>query len=574
MAVPPAQTMAMSKSAPQSEPSRVRSFLASWLGIDARALALVRVALAVILLVDLAIRSRDLSAMYTDAGFLPVADARQYLDSISDGWRWSLHLLSGSAALQGGLFAAAAVFAALMLAGYQTRLATIASWVLLVSLHNRNPLVLNGGDVLLRMLLFWCMFLPLGRVWSLDALRRASRGRLRDKPDASAAPPTVVSIATAALLMQVCLMYAVSGYFKLQQDGWRDGEAMIRSLSYEPYARPMADVVLGFPSLVQGLGVAVPWLEIVGPVLLLLPWVGRYARLSVVAALALMHVGIELCLTVGLFSYVSLIGLIAFLPVVVFDSRLARRLAGYRAPWAREPRTTAAAKAEPAAAVKSETSPPAAADSRRWQAAGATLSVLAEAVCLFFLVYVVAWNASSLAGRSAAARWLMPARLRWIGQATGVKQTWNMFANPSADAGWYVARATLRDASADDVDLLRGGAAVDQSKPDRQAALFPNHRWRKLYCVLVPSDDLSPDKQRARQRLAEYLCRQWNDRHQPVEQVVRLELLYIQPEIGSGTDEIGRLTVRTAVVDLRPPERSGNFADALRSIERGESPLP
>src|SRR5262249_18408003 len=44
--------------------------------------------------------------------------------------------------------------------GFQTRLATIASWVLLVSLQNRNPFVYHSGDELLRLLLFWgCFFL-------------------------------------------------------------------------------------------------------------------------------------------------------------------------------------------------------------------------------------------------------------------------------------------------------------------------------------------------------------------------------------------------------------------------------
>ncbi len=581
--------MRMNRIAAPSEQRRSPSFLAQWLGIDTRALALFRVALAVILLVDLTIRSHDLVAMYTDAGFFSVADAREYFSRTGDEWRWSLHLLSGSVDFQALLFAAAAIFAGMMLVGYRTRVATIASWVLLVSLHNRSPLLLNGGDVLLRMLLFWCMFLPLGRTWSLDALRRARRRSAAGIPgagaqEAGAMSPTVVSIATAALLIQICVMYTATGLYKLQEDSWRDGDAMIRSLSYEPYARPMADVVLTQPWLVQGLGVAVPWLEIVGPLLLLLPWVGRYARLPVVVALALMHVGIEMCMTVGLFSYVSLAGLIAFLPASVFDNRLIRRIARYLVPRVPEPPVEAEVAAEsPAAAIAEAITVAAGANgSRRWEMAGTVFSILAEAVCLFFLVYVVAWNASSLAGKRTAAKWLMPERLRWIGNATAVRQKWNMFANPSGNNGWYVARATLRDVEADDIDLLRGGAPVDESKPDRPARLFPNHRWRKLYRNLVPTDNRSASKELVRQLLAEYLCRQWNQRHEPDQQVVRLELLYILPEVGADAEDRGQLTVRAAVVELRPAEESGNFADALRKIERdalrkderGESPLP
>jgi hypothetical protein len=130
----------------------------------------------------------------------------------------------------------------------------------------------------------------------------------------------------------------------------------------------------------------------------------------------------------------------------------------------------------------------------------------------------------------------------------------------------------LRDVKAKDVDLLRGGAAVDESKPDRPARLFPNHRWRKLYRNLVPTDSRTPSRELVRQRLAEYLCRQWNQSHETERQVVRMELLYILPEVGA--DDGGTLTVLVAAVDLRPEEESGNLADALRNIERGESPLP
>ena len=58
------------------------------------------------------------------------------------------------------LFLVAAAGAGALLLSYRTRLATLLSWVLLVSVQNRNPLLGQGGDDLLRMLLFWGLFLP------------------------------------------------------------------------------------------------------------------------------------------------------------------------------------------------------------------------------------------------------------------------------------------------------------------------------------------------------------------------------------------------------------------------------
>ena len=63
------------------------------------------------------------------------------------------------------------LLAVALLVGYRTRLATIGSWILLASIHVRLPVVINAGDTLLRVLLFWSIFLPLGAMWSVDARR-------------------------------------------------------------------------------------------------------------------------------------------------------------------------------------------------------------------------------------------------------------------------------------------------------------------------------------------------------------------------------------------------------------------
>ena len=68
----------------------------------------------------------------------------------------------GSAAFETIPFLVAGLFAGLLLVGYRTGLATCVSWFMLLSVQARNPIILQGGDVLLRLLLFWGIFLPLG----------------------------------------------------------------------------------------------------------------------------------------------------------------------------------------------------------------------------------------------------------------------------------------------------------------------------------------------------------------------------------------------------------------------------
>src|SRR4030095_15198657 len=101
---------------------------------------------------------------------------------------------SGSSGYQVMLLGIAIVLATALLAGFETRLATIGSWLMLVSIHHRVPPILSGAEILLRMLLFWSMFLPLQQMWSLD--RRREKRRSGNLPEGR-----VLSVASAAILL-------------------------------------------------------------------------------------------------------------------------------------------------------------------------------------------------------------------------------------------------------------------------------------------------------------------------------------------------------------------------------------
>src|SRR5688500_2604104 len=157
-------------------------------GADVRSLALARIGLGVIVLVDLAVRAGDLAAFYSDGGILPRgAWTRAYPGVLS------LHAASGHPAFQAALFVILGVAATMFTIGWHTRVAGAVTWLLVLSAHTRNPIILQAGDTLLGLLLFWCMFVPVGAAWSVDAARAAHRARSQ----------RVVSIGTLALLLQM-----------------------------------------------------------------------------------------------------------------------------------------------------------------------------------------------------------------------------------------------------------------------------------------------------------------------------------------------------------------------------------
>ncbi len=109
--------------------------------VDLRAIALLRISIALILLIQLWDRARVLKALYSDEGlFLRILAIR--LAGPSD---WSLYLSNGSISGTAILFGIAALFGLCLLVGYHSRTAAFFSYLFNVSLQNRNVFIPNGG---------------------------------------------------------------------------------------------------------------------------------------------------------------------------------------------------------------------------------------------------------------------------------------------------------------------------------------------------------------------------------------------------------------------------------------------
>ncbi len=61
------------------------------------------------------------------------------------------------------------VAAFLMMIGWKSRVSTFITWLIWVSLWNRNPLILDGDDAILKIMCFYLMLAPCGNAWSVDA---------------------------------------------------------------------------------------------------------------------------------------------------------------------------------------------------------------------------------------------------------------------------------------------------------------------------------------------------------------------------------------------------------------------
>lgn len=187
--------------------------------------------------------------------------------------------------------------------------------------------VLHGGDVLLRLVVFWACFLPLGRCYSLDRL-------LKRKAQQAQKSSVYVSVGTLGLLTQLSLMY-ISAHFHKTGAEWRiDRTAAFYALSLDYFRTGLGDHVLAmgvrWPWLLKGLTFGVLEWQLVGPLLWFSPFYTQYTRLFSVAGFLMMHGArtrfISGCLTclskgsfgscmaLGTFTWITLTSQLALLP--------------------------------------------------------------------------------------------------------------------------------------------------------------------------------------------------------------------------------------------------------------------
>ena len=105
--------------------------------------------------------------------------------------------------------------------------ALVISLVMLISLHNRAPLVLQGGDNLLLLVLFWMCFLPIGQRYSIDAALVDPR-----QPASRPVPNAYLSVATVAILLQAMAVYFFSAFLKSGDEWYPDGTAIYYALPW------------------------------------------------------------------------------------------------------------------------------------------------------------------------------------------------------------------------------------------------------------------------------------------------------------------------------------------------------
>jgi hypothetical protein len=316
-------------------PSAVTSSLCSVVrhvvALDKRSLALFRILLGCIIIGDLLDRLYDLEAHYTDDGLLPRQIALHHLYHI--GW-WSIHMAIGSFGGQLALFIVHATLAVLLIVGYRTQMMSICLWIMCCSLQARNIIVLHGGDTLLRLALFYCMFLPLGDCFAVDRLKhwslvasKSTRQQQQQQQQQKQQQYLTVSLCSLCWMLQLAIMYWFN-YINKDHASWTEtGLAGYYALRLEYFRTWFGSLMLAItPMWLIALGTrAVLLLEGFGWLLFFVPWKTQHFRAFGMVLFILMHIAFGSCLALGMFSFITVSSLLSLTPSIIWDRILCTR---------------------------------------------------------------------------------------------------------------------------------------------------------------------------------------------------------------------------------------------------------
>jgi uncharacterized membrane protein YphA (DoxX/SURF4 family) len=170
--------------------------------------------------------------------------------------------------------------------GFKTRISTIICFIF------------NSGDTLMRCMLFLMIFAPTHVKYSLDKVL-----------DRESYDSQVLILTIRLMQLQFTLVYLATTLFKLKGFDWVDGTAIYYTSRLENFQRIIFPVIFDYPFLVKFATWSALFIEFSMGTLV---WV-KELRIWVLISGIILHLGIELSMSIGFFEWVMIAGYILFL---------------------------------------------------------------------------------------------------------------------------------------------------------------------------------------------------------------------------------------------------------------------
>jgi hypothetical protein len=190
-----------------------------------------------------------------------------------------------------------------LLLGFFTRTSAWIGFFTLSSLHYYNPLILNSGDTVLRLILFYLGFSQAGKAYSLDRYIKVRRGIV------PLVPRLEMPWAQRLIQLQVSFLYFSTSFYKLDGKAWAYGEATYytsRLWDFERFPVPYVFDHLWTIRLTTWSSLFIEFA--LGTLIWFKP-----LRVPLIFAGILLHLGIEFSMNIPLFEWIMMVLLLVML---------------------------------------------------------------------------------------------------------------------------------------------------------------------------------------------------------------------------------------------------------------------
>ncbi|KAN0026758.1 hypothetical protein ACTFIV_007749 [Dictyostelium citrinum] len=294
----------------KKQPTTPVSKFQTMFGVDKRALAAFRVCIGLIGIYDIIERWPDIKAHYSDEGILPRSTVSEVFWNKS--W-FSFHMMIGSVEGIQVLFLINLLVCFFLTIGYRSRLNMFLHYLFVISLQARNNVVGHGGDVYLRVISFFGIFLPLGSVFSIDSAFKRPVLRLEKKKF------VLTNFVTFSIICQVIFLYVFS-YVHKTGDEWRvDYTASYYALQLDYFRTFLVDYIIEFPNVLKLMTILVLYYEGFGAVLFFSPIFTAPIRTLGAFGFTMLHIGFGAFMRLGIFSPTCATGTLVIYPTWFWD---------------------------------------------------------------------------------------------------------------------------------------------------------------------------------------------------------------------------------------------------------------
>ena len=391
----------------------------------------------------------------------------------------------------------------LVILGFKSQLFTFIGFVFFQAICDRNPVIIDGGDQTLRLLLLMSTFLPIGSYFSLDSF-------FNKYPLNAVFEDENVEICSSVCLMvflQISLIYISAAISKLNKHWIVDGNAVWSALHYNYFQTPFTHLLRENYLLAKMANYFTLFVEFLTPVFLLLQ--GWKIRFFIVISFILLHLGFAFCFDLGTFPLTSICLWLALIPKQL---------------WFHLFKFLNVGKVD---SVKTQIN-------KSNSKSGGGFLVLKDSLNVFVMVFAFFWllsgNLFMLSSRvDFYGDWVrnMPMPVVYLADFTGLSQDWRLFqSTASYQLWWGVVGHTNKKVQ---INLLTRKKIANLTKPKNFAEYFSGRSWMN-YANRFTHAKSDIDLRGKQEMYSRYLCRTWNQ-SQPSASVKKVVFHFFREEI-------------------------------------------